>query len=404
MREVKSINKINNIISKMKEKNIFFFVFLFIILACFFHRLVPFETMNTYTLTYYAIDYSNGLISRGFIGEIFNILGLTTKIEVVVANLFIIFSLMLFICYMLNKLVKKYNNFFILIALMFILNTASFMHMYSNLEFGRFDIYIYIYGLISLYLIYKKKIYFIPIISIIGMLTHENFLVWMAPIISMLLLFEYSNTKDKKYLKVFVINIIILLLMLLVVRFLIFTPNYETKNDFIQALNIKSSLNINKSTISDYYYNTYEFNKNSLKATYSSQNMLDYIIAIMGYLIVVVVGLKKCFIPLYKKAKNKIIYVLLILSTLTPMSLFFVLCDYGRWYMYIMNSFLLLMMYFFFANKNSKKLTQQKMSITMVMYIIILFLIVIIFYPEWNFHIITYGKTYELVNIIKGLF
>ncbi len=390
----------NNFINNLKQKNFFFFFFMAILVFFFFYKLSPFDSMNSYTLTYYAINYDNGLISRGLIGEIFLLLGLTTKTEVVIANIFIIFSLMFFISYVLNMLVKKYNNYFILIALLFIINTGSFTFMYSYLELGRLDIYIYILGILSLLCINKKKLFLIPIFSIIGMLIHESYLIWLSPMICMVLLYEYSNTKEKNYLKTFIINIIVLLSMFIVVRFIIFTPNFNSSNEFINYLNIKSSLDIDPAVINDYYYSTSQGNRELIKTYTAEQNILDYIIAIVGYILIIIIGLKTCFIKLYKKSKNKLIFILMMLSTVSPSILFFILCDYGRWYMFLINTFLLLMMYLFFANKDNKKITKQKVLLSIIMSIVLLIMITIVFFPERNFHLIKYGKTDTMLNIV----
>ena len=149
----KFFKKVDNFVTKCKEKNVFFFIFVAIFIYFFFLKLLRYEELNTYTLTYYVITYSNGFISRALTGTIFSLLGLTSKMEIVVANLFVVFSLIMLMSSVLNKLVKKYNNSFIFLILIFIFNSGSITTMFNYLEFARLDIYIFLLGILSFYLL-----------------------------------------------------------------------------------------------------------------------------------------------------------------------------------------------------------------------------------------------------------
>ncbi|MEG2511376.1 MAG: hypothetical protein RSB00_03340 [Bacilli bacterium] len=392
------MKKINNIINKLKEKNIFFYLFMLIFIGLYIKRLVTYEYINTYTLSYYRITYTLGFLSRALVGSIFDILGIITKTEICIFITFINFSFMIIMSSFLNNLIKKYkNNLFILVALLFIFNTASITNIYSFLEFGRLDIFICLAFIISMYLIYKDRLEFIPIISLVTMLIHENFLMWCAPVICALLLYKFIISKNKKYLYTLIINIIVLLILFITTRFIILKPNYENAHILTNKIQEKSDFTINEIAIRQYYYMTKEENHTTFNIPFSNQNILDWLVAAVGFIFLFTILSVLCFYPLLKKSKHKFFFIILILSCFTPIILYFRVSDFGRWYVYIINNLLILSYYLFITNKELLD-TKQNNKI-LFLYIFIYLIFSCYFYPNKNFDIIEYNHTDKLLEM-----
>lgn len=397
----KILKKLDNFITKMKGKNVFLYIFILIFMEMFIYKMCNYGSVNTYTLSFYRISYRFGFISRGFIGTIFDLLGLNSKSEIIVAILFITFSFMILLSCILNQIVKKHNNSFILIALLFIFNTASITNYYSLFEFGRLDIFTYMYAILSLYLIYKKKIYYLPIVSLIGMLTHENFMIWVGPLVSMILLYEYfkDKKKNKLYLKTFIVNLLVLFSMCILVRFVLIKVPYANASEFTRAIQINTDFIINRHAINDYYFMTPERNEETFITVFTYQNYIDYTVASIGLVALLFIILKVVFIPNIKLVNktNKLLFILTIISCFCASVLFFRVCDYGRWYGYIVNSLLMLCAYNLLTNN---ALIHKKLSKLMIIMIICYIGFSIYFYPTNNFDMLKYIKSDDIVERI----
>ena len=356
--------------------------------------------INPYTLTFYAISYlKNGFMARAFIGTLLDIFGVTEKNQLLYI-LYIISTMFIgFISYILNIFINKFEKReTIFIALMFIFNPASITLIYQNLEIGRFDIFIYVLSIISVYFIHKEKyLYIVPIISIIGMLIHENYLMWLAPLTCMMLIYKYVNTKDKKFLKILLFNVGVLLGTLLLIR--MFKPPYETALEFYDALNKNSNIPLNYFALNDYYYITPYRKKELFILLFQLQKTSAYIIAAVGYIYTLYLLWNICFKRIWNTVKSKLVYVLMILSCLSPAVLFFLACDYGRWYTYLINTLFVLAMFLFFEYENvyKKEMKNNKIYIQLIVIYLIIF---ILLYQSDQFYLLTYTKFEDFKEFI----
>jgi len=251
-------------------------------------------------------------------------------------------------------------------------------------------------------LIYKEKyIYSIPVISILGVLIHENYLVWLTPLICMLLIYKYFNTKDKKFMYVLFLNAITMLITLLLVK--TNKPIYASAVDFYNVLKVSSNIPVNFFAINDYYYITSERNKELFVILFQIQKLSDYIIAGFGYIYTMYLLWNLCFKRIINVVKSKIIYFLMILSCLSPAILFLIACDYGRWYIYIINAFYTLAMFLFFEYDKIyiKEMNKNKIYIPLIIVYIFTF---ILLYQNDQFYLITYTKFDSFIDLMTKFF
>lgn len=360
--------------------------------------------LNPYTLTFYAISYfKNGFMARAFLGTLFNVMGIDSGVKLFCVLFAVTTTFISYISYTLNTFINKFNKKeSVFIALLFIFNPASITLIYQNLEIGRMDIFIYILSIISIISIYKEKyLYIIPVLSIIGVLIHENYIVWLTPLICMLLIYKYFKRKEKKYLYVLALNVLVLFVTLLLIKFS--GPSYENAFDFYNALRANSTIPVNIFAISDYYYITSERNKELFDILFKIQETGDYVVAGIGFVYTLYLLWNLCFKRVVKEVKNKLLYILMILSCMSPSVLFLLACDYGRWYIYIINAFYTLAMFLYFEYENvfKKEMSKNKIFIPLIIVYIFTF---ILLYQNDQFYLITYTKFSNFIDLMTKFF
>ncbi len=324
------------------------------LLIYYFTFLPAINEVYLYNFTFYALSYKWGFISRGLIGHLFNIIFTVVSIKKVyfILNFIFIFFLM-FVAYMMNLIINIYKNKLmgLMVALLCVFNPASFMLMITMSEFGRFDIFIFILTIISLIFLYKNKyLFLIPIISILAMLTHQNFIFMYAPLICTLIIYHYFKNKEKKWITLLVVNLLCLVLSLSVVLVYGKPESFKTSTQFATVLRRNTNIPITDgylSAIHSEYYKTFADHMN-WTAKRMSQAPKRYfaigLVLLLSYLYIQYILLYQFIIK-----KNKLFYYL-ILSCFGSLILFIIGHDFGRWYVAIINSLVLLFIYLIFEN------------------------------------------------------
>lgn len=386
-------------------KNNLFGIIVFIMLFVMYIISIPqYYFINKYTLTFYLINYfKDGLVARGFLGTCFSLLGIVSLKSITTVLFIITTGFIGFISHLLNKFVKTFKKkISVFIAILFIFNPASFTLMYSRLEIGRFDLFIFILSIISVILIYKEKnLYLIPIFSIIGILIHENYLIWLSPLICMLLVYKYYKTKNKYFIRVLISNVLSLIGAFILIK--CGKLPYADAITFTDVLTNRTDFTASYFSIIDYYYATPARTQEIFQISFSRHDTWDYIIAILSYLSFIVVSWNICFKYIFEKMKSKLIYLLMILSCSSSLLLFFVACDYGRWYMYLINALLVLIMFLYFEYKSviMKNLNYIKKYIP---YVIAISVIFIILYQSDEFYCLTYNRFDAIIDFFRQIF
>ncbi len=224
-----------------------FLILLFILLLYYiqYHYLLD---SSHHIYNFYVLSYDYGFISRGLIGSIFMFFSpyLKTHTVTIVLNIIFIFFLII-IAYILNLFIKKQNDkfFAFLITMFCIFNPASFMLMITMNEFGRFDIFLFFISMISLILIYKRKLIFvIPILFFIAMLIHQSFLFMYAPLILSIIIYNWFKEKNKKWLLLFSMTFACLVISFILGTFYGKFKGFNNAEEFALELQNKTDIHI----------------------------------------------------------------------------------------------------------------------------------------------------------------
>ena len=167
------------------------------LLSILFNGIVDYEyIMGSWKVAQYFFSYFDEFIKRGLIGTFFDLLNINVSHKSIVISSLIISNVFFIIFYTFSNLAfqnseKKYFTMFILL---FILSPATVMHL--GIDLGRYDHYMLLLFITSLILLSKNANYTtvtLPIILILGLLTHEIFLFFYAPIIFSIIYYFYRN-------------------------------------------------------------------------------------------------------------------------------------------------------------------------------------------------------------------
>ena len=130
-----------DVIGKLKvffSKNIEIII-ISLIFYWYINRFLPFNKGIEYSYFYYLIDYKNGFIKRGFIGEIFRLLDITITSYKIIAINKIIFFILWFLIIQIIKKIFFFNKSLIYLLVTFILLNPALLKNYW-IDLGRFDI------------------------------------------------------------------------------------------------------------------------------------------------------------------------------------------------------------------------------------------------------------------------
>ena len=175
------------------------------------------DYMSTYNTTLFALSYDYGFISRGFMGSVFNFVGdllpwdIHNYMGVYNFNGFftIVYYLVLFWFYKVCLDHCKDENKRNLKYLIVFLSLFAFTMWTTTINFGRLDLYLFIFMLISVILIIEEKHEWLIIpIGIICTCIHQGYVFTNANTILVLLLYKIllGNPKNrKKYVAIFLL-------------------------------------------------------------------------------------------------------------------------------------------------------------------------------------------------------
>ena len=154
-----------------------------------------------YQNVYYFENYELGYLSRGFIGEVLNsILPYWSQEALFIFKSGIAFTFFLIVSICIAEIISRWDDKWMAILMMGIVLAYPWARLIFRDDL-RSDICIYIFYIISVFLIYraKKSMIFVPLLSIFIVLTNETTCLTVIPSLFMLVLYRLCKTKEKKY-------------------------------------------------------------------------------------------------------------------------------------------------------------------------------------------------------------
>ena len=296
--------------------------------------------------TYYGINYSYGLISRGLIGSIFNIVS-NGDISFINAHSFVLLSqclLVILASIFIGKFIrtvedKKKRKQVIFFVAMYLIMPFSIMYLFDEQNFGRLDLYLYIVLLVQLLLIFEKttlmRLLIVGFLSVICVAIHEAYALFIFPILLAMLIYKlYKSNFDKKIL--FGIIFIIFITFIVTVFFNFFSvPNITYSEDFFNDLNSKTDLCISKNLIK---YQYYEHNLESHMIEFSKEEIFKNLFGVLVVLILLapinlfLFKITKRFFETKNKNAYKYTFIIIQMAILIYILPCIVASDWGRWF------------------------------------------------------------------------
>lgn len=128
----------NTNIKEILSKNIEIII-ISLVYYWYINRYLPYDKGLEYSYFYYLVDYENGFIKRGLIGEIFRLLGVSIySYKIIVICKAIFFFLWFLIIKVLKKINFKNKAIFLVLVFFILLNPSLLKNYWIDL--GRFDI------------------------------------------------------------------------------------------------------------------------------------------------------------------------------------------------------------------------------------------------------------------------
>lgn len=154
-----------------------------------------------YQNVYYFENYELGYLSRGFIGEVLNSIipyWSQEALFVFKSSIALVFFLIVSIC--VAEIISRWEDKWMAMLMMGIVLAYPWARLIFRDDL-RSDICVYLFYIISVWLIYRAKasMIFVPLLSAFIVLTNETTCLTVIPSIFMLVLYRLCKTKEKKY-------------------------------------------------------------------------------------------------------------------------------------------------------------------------------------------------------------
>lgn len=302
-------------------------------------------TMSSYNTTLFALSYDYGFISRGFIGSIFNLVGDILPYEIHnyigVYNFSGLFTLLYYLvlfwfykvcldhCAEENKRNVKH--------LIIFLSMFAFTMWTTSINYGRLDIYLFIFMLISVILIIKEKYEWLIIpFGIICTCIHQGFVFTNANTILVLLLYKIfldDKKKQKKYITIFILFFLSISALFLYFEFFSHTNGESIVDEVIRAAKdlSENGKSYNKSIIK---HEILGLDITSDEQKYHIDNMQDFPVFCVLFAPYIFFGFR-FFIQLVldktASLEKRFVYLAFLLGGATMIPQFLLKVDYGRY-------------------------------------------------------------------------
>ncbi len=315
-----------DVIGKLKvffSKNIEIII-ISLIFYWYINRFLPFNKGIEYSYFYYLIDYKNGFIKRGFIGEIFRLLDITITSYKIIAINKIIFFILWFLIIQIIKKIFFFNKSLIYLLVTFILLNPALLKNYW-IDLGRFDILGAIATCIIILSSKKYSSLLLFFFTIILLLIHEGQLFLFIP--SILFTWYLKNKDSFSKNKIYFLMYIFFLVMCTAIISIygnIKIPFHDFKNS-IEERNIEKY---------KYYFYTNLFTGNTILDIKNSIifNLTHFRLWVYGTAsILYTVYVMSFFLSIYKIRLSQNMYALLTIIGLMNLSMILLGLDGYRW-------------------------------------------------------------------------
>jgi hypothetical protein len=379
---------------KINSYEILIFLFLLIQLLCTNNR-----DMDDHARSSYLLSYRYGFASRMFIGTIVDMLlrgGFISKIFLYGFAFSGTFLLCFYVSMILGYLIQKSENHLSLFVLtiLYLSSSISPAAYFVQGNFGRMEIYIFLFMLI-IFAVIDKKLWrwFIPALCFMSISTHLVSVFFYMPLVFIILLYKYIKKENKNRSEGFLLLLTTVIIVLSFLYFVIFQKSaliFKTEGEFVTALKDKTDIASYGSSLHyDYFLSitdTFRFASSYFTSTAAIIRKFYCILQNLPLFFFFTLFWKDC-ITFEQKRSMKLLFLFSLFLPLLSIPAFILFVDWGRWVIMILTVQFMLVFYFLHKREDAVVYTANKFTIIVQknMYAVVLFILLSVFFgPIWQ--------------------
>lgn len=355
---------LNNLLNEKNDRKLLsVFALLSVIIALAYRCLFGFFNVDSYSTTSYAFSYLKyGLSSRMLLGTVYDLFCKVFPFMYSWQGLFAFmlllalgfaFTLYKFADYVLCKFNDSgiRRNILCISALAFMWLIPSYI---AGQNFGKTDTFIFIINIIQAYLLIENKHeWFVPLLSLLGVLTHEGYLCMTAPVIIAIQVYKAVKApKDRKlyYWLLFALNLILICAPAV---YFVFFKAQGNEQMWIDAYNVSAYLNseggVHNGYISQRLNYAPGFTKGTSKDALLKANEIKETPIFLILFSPVIYRFIKAIKEYFRIEKKGLTIVLLLIGPVLIGVEFYIFCDFGRYVTWLI--FYYFILYLFVVSK-----------------------------------------------------
>ena len=390
--------KMNKVIAFIQKYR--YCILIFLLLSFQLYTIMPnHNNIDPWCIPPYVFSYTNGFASRFLIGSLLNLFTPFISIEfihrfIVVSTLFLCLLLALFIDSSVQSNLKTINAgrkifkktklkhisvAFIAIVSLYLASPASPAYLFSRANFGRLDVYLLIFTLISLFCARRGKlILLIPLIAIAALATHQVFLFTYFPVFLVILLYHTYEQKFSKKSLLFCASSLVIVCAVFIYFQFFSSLNVSSSDEFIKLLQLRTDALIEKPMIEFEYF----LSIGEHSSFFITPEKFILGLVTLGFMLPLHLILIGIYLQAKKYSRDKSLRLLFALIMGLPVFLLPALVltfDWGRWFAALYTVQVLVMLYLAKANclpliKAMEKFGQWVINNLFIIILLILFL------------------------------
>lgn len=363
--------------------------FFAILYAIIFRLSSGFFNVDNYSTTSYAFSYlTYGISSRMLLGTIYDVICKVCPpflswwgcfIFMMFIAILFIFILIKFVLFALDKTqigskARKAFLCFSTLCLMWLI--PSYL---AGQNFGKTDTFIFIVNILQVYLILKGKCeWAVPLLSLLGVCTHEGYLCMTACVSIALLLYKaVTNERKLYYWSLFALNLVAICAPAVYFVF------FKTKGDeeqWLSAFALAKSLNKEGSVHIGYVSQRLNYSPEFTKGTSNDANLKAKQIKQIPFFLLLIIPTLRRFFKTIKESftikRKGLLWAMLLIAPALIFVEFYIFCDFGRYVTWLIFYYFMLGI-FFVATFPSQEIGEiyvmkNKQLLTNVFYICLL--------------------------------
>jgi len=344
--------------SYLKRYSVFFITFSYLTISLIF--IAPYYEISSYLSTSYLVNYNYGFTSRALVGTIYNLFFLDYTQRKLFLFVYISSILMIILLSMvlqklyfyfreLNKDVYYYYLFFI----MLVFSPTSVKYLFYVDNFGRLDLYMYIFFFTSILIVLNHKGYLLlPIVLFLGLASHQAFFFMFIPSIIIFLLLEVLSKRSFYSKLIFIVSIIISVGFFLYFQFYKSAFIFTNLDEAIIALSPNTDVYVHRQMLELEYFVPFSYHMENIYLPFLKEIFYPGLIFLFIYSPILYI-----FYSIIKN-QNKILITLFILSMCSFIPMFFLTIDWGRWFAAIIVVISIQLLFFEIYSEKSKTILE----------------------------------------------